>query len=91
MHRDAIIGASDVVFTGTVTKIERTDQGVVATFDVSDVKKGTVDESVEVRSNANSAACGVDFKQGQTTEVAANQTAEGVLRTNLCQMLGLKR
>lgn len=80
---------ADVVFTGTVQQVAREGFWNVATIAVTDVAKGTVDETVKVQTANSSAACGVSFAQGQTVELAAIQRKDR-LHASLCSQMGLQ-
>lgn len=89
VSRDEVVKNSDVVFTGTVEKVERAGFWSVATLKVHDVEKGTVDEEATVQTASDGAACGVNFEVGQKVEIAAIQRKDR-LHTSLCSQMGLK-
>lgn len=88
--RAQAIKSADVVFQGKVRAVHRDGQKLYATIDTTRVLKGNVRTRVEVSTNASSAACGYNFRQGQTIIIGATYR-ERQYRTNLCMMLGLNR
>lgn len=88
--RDEVVNDSDVVFTGTVEKVERSGLWNVATLKVHDVEKGTVDEEAKVTTGSDSAACGIEFTVGKKLEIAAIQRKDR-LHASLCGQLGLNK
>lgn len=86
--REETVGNADVVFTGTVEKVEREGFWNVATLKVEDVEKGTVDEEATVQTASDSAACGIVFEPGKKIQVAAIQRKER-LHASLCSQMGL--
>ena len=87
-----IIESADVVVVGAVTAVRRLpgDNLVVATIEVARIVKGRVHRQLQVRTRDNSAACGVDFAEGQRVRVAATRLNDG-LHTNLCMALSPPR
>ena len=86
--RDEAVANADVVFTGTVEKIEAEGFWNVATLKVHDVEKGTVDEEATVQTAKTGAACGVNFVVGKKVEIAAIQRKRR-LHASLCGQAGL--
>lgn len=74
---------SSVVFAGLAATVESSDRGVVASFAVDDVFKGTVGQNVAIATQAGQAACGVPFIAGQRYAVFARAEAQ-TLSTDLC-------
>jgi hypothetical protein len=63
---------------------------VIARIAVSKLVKGNAAKTVTVTTRGNSAACGVEFRKGQTGEFLLSRE-QGRLSTNLCLMLGARR
>ena len=78
---------ADAVFSGTVAEIEPGVEigfdSVTWTFAVDEIYKGDVGSSQDVRSQTQSAACGVVFKEGKRYAVFAYEN-KGNLVTNSC-------
>jgi hypothetical protein len=87
-NREETVANADVVFTGTVEKIEAEGFWNVATLKVDDVEKGTVDEEATVQTAKSSAACGIEFVVGKKMEIAAIQRKQR-LHASLCSQMGL--
>ena len=85
---------ADLVFTGTVTKVETIDTGrggrtfpqVAVRFDVDDVYKGRSGAKTVIETAESSAACGYTFEEGVTYLVYAFDPSEasGAPTTSLC-------
>lgn len=86
--RAEAVEQADVVFTGTVEKVEAEGFWNIATLKVDDVEKGTVDEEATVQTAKSSAACGVNFVVGQKMELAAIQRKTR-LHASSCGQIGL--
>lgn len=74
------------VFSGTMVEADVAEPGFspgVWTFAVDEVYKGEVERSQEVRSQTQSAACGLIFKEGKRYAVFAYDN-KGSLETNSC-------
>jgi hypothetical protein len=83
---------ADVVFIGTVTakddphadeEVVSTGRRVTWTFEVRSVQKGSADDPADVRSSADEASCGFEFRVGKRYQVYAGR-AGGNLNTGLC-------
>lgn len=82
------------VFSGTVTTITDTGSPTMPNlrvqFDVDRVWKGSVDQTIDVTTARDSAACGVSFAEGETYIVYASQNEEDrSLRVSLCSRTAL--
>lgn len=77
---------ADVVFTGTLIDADVAQPGITAgtwTFTVDTVYKGEIGREQEVRSETQSAACGLIFKEQKRYAVFAYEQS-GTLQTNSC-------
>lgn len=90
MSRAKAIAVSDVVFQGRVVSVHSDGKWLYATLNVIRPIKGSVRTSVEIGTNASSAACGYGFREGQVVVVGAS-FRERQYRTNLCLMLAIGR
>jgi hypothetical protein len=82
-----------VIIEGKVINLKREGDingRVIARIMVDKQIKGRVDKTVTVTTRGNSAACGVEFRKGQTGEFLLSRE-NGRLITNLCLMLGARR
>jgi hypothetical protein len=85
---------SDVVFVGTATALEDSNAAgptfssadpITVTFDVSEVRKGTVPASAKVRTARSEISCGYEFAKGGHYLVYAGVDTDGAWVTGLCQ------
>lgn len=82
---ETAMSEADAVFVGEVTELREVASGTrVATLAVTEVFVGDLAAEVEVRTPADSAACGHAFQRGRADLVYAVLDADGVLNTNLC-------
>lgn len=91
-NRDAIIAQSDAAFRAKVLSVRRS--GDVNTGQVSarvriltaykGVRRGRI---VILRTGANSAMCGIEFRRGETIAVGASRTGRSTFQTGLCSIL----
>ena len=82
-----------VIVEGKVVSLKRVGDingRLIVRIAVSKIVKGMAPKTVTVTTRGNSAACGVEFRQGQTGEVLLSRQ-NGRLETNLCLMLGARR
>jgi hypothetical protein len=84
---DAAMSEADAVFAGEVTETrivgDELTGDLIARIAVSDVWKGDVTETVEVRTATDTAMCGYPFQPNKSYLVYANGGAER-LRVSLC-------
>lgn len=85
--------AADAVFVGTATSIEDSNAAgptfssvdpITVTFDVSEIRKGTVPATARVRTARSSASCGYEFAEGGRYLVYAGVGPDGAWATGLC-------
>jgi hypothetical protein len=79
----AMYASAGAVFTGDVTSVEASAREVIAVLQVRAVYKGSVVALQPVRTDANGAACGVEFVAGIRYTVFASVDG-GAMRANLC-------
>lgn len=74
---------ADGAFIGVLMRREVQGVGAVLTFRVEEVFKGELGSTVEVRTNASSAGCGLDLPEGERTGLFL-QRRDGAWTTHLC-------
>ena len=72
-----------VVFVGRALVVDDTPDGITATFDVQEVYKGSLPESVPVNTASDEASCGIVFVPGERYSVFA-RVEDRELTTGLC-------
>jgi hypothetical protein len=77
------LNESQAVFSGTVKAVQGDADGVLVTFDVDEIWKGPEGAELTLFTPGSSAACGVEFVQGEAYLVYG-MSQEGRLSTNLC-------
>lgn len=83
---EQIIEAATVVVDGKVLGVASEGGRLAATISVARIVKGRVGRELIVKTQDNSAACGIAFKPGQIMRIAADKLNDG-LWTNLCMAL----
>ncbi len=83
---EQIIEAATVVVDGKVTGVARDGGRLAATISVARIIKGRVGRELIVKTQDNSAACGIALERGQIVRIAADKLNDG-LWTNLCLAL----
>jgi hypothetical protein len=71
---------TDAVFTGEVTAVQTTGDGIAATFQVGEKLRGAVGKTMVIEGGG---MCGATFEQGRRYIVYAHGSA-GQLRAGLC-------
>jgi hypothetical protein len=91
--RDRAIISTPLVFQGRVVNVDTQDGTQVTTLMVvKNVKGMSKGETVKVRSQTSSAACGYDFREGkQTLLVGTFKDDDGVMIVRRCAMYNLNR
>ena len=84
----------DAVFSGTVieTQNQSESQGIgsiLFTFDVDNMWKGDLRETLTIKTAQSSAACGFNFEENQKYIVYAGQYDDDYLEVSLCSRTGL--
>jgi hypothetical protein len=83
---EQIIEAATVVVDGKVAGVVRERGRITATIKVARIVKGRVGRELVIKTQDNSAACGIALTPGQIVRIAADKLNDG-LWTNLCMAL----
>ena len=75
---------ASAVFSGKVTKTEKTDFQLKATIQVENVWKGDVTETTVVTTCSNGACCGFGFAEGESYLIYAFKPANADFSANMC-------
>lgn len=88
MDADRFLGTYDAAFIGTVlsSDVESADDDAVWTFEVEQVVKGELGETVEVLSHAQSSMCGFALSVGERTGVFMNER-NGQWHSSTCSQI----